>query len=110
MSSTARFVGLTALIAIATWAIGWWAVAVVAVVAVVIGTRPTLFAAASSAGWGLLLVIDAVTGGVAPIAHVLAGVMGVPAPLLYLLTLLFPALLGWSAAVVLRAAKAPLSS
>jgi hypothetical protein len=109
MTSAARFLVVTAAIAAGTWLAGWWAVLVVAVIAGALRTSPLIVAGASAAGWALLLAIDAFAGSISPIAGTLGAVMSVPAPLLYFLTLLFPALLGWSASVILSGAKERLS-
>ena len=53
---------------------------------------------------GNLLAIDAVSGPVGLLGARLAGVMRVPAVVLVLVTLLFPALLAWSAATVVSLA------
>ena len=87
-----------------TWIAGWWAAAIVALVAGFLyraeGGRPWRVALGASEGWALLLALDAVAGPLAHVASTLAGAMTLPAPALILVTLLFPALLGWSGAVV----------
>ena len=91
-------------VAITTWFGGWWAAAVVALVAGFLyradGGRPWRVALGAAAGWALLLVVNAFSGPFAHVASTLGGAMSLPAPALVLMTLLFPALLGWSGAIV----------
>ncbi len=91
-------------VATATWVAGWWAAAIVAIVAGFLyraeGGRPWRVALGASEGWALLLIIDAFSGPLVHVASTLAGAMALPAPALLLVTLLFPALLGWSGAIV----------
>lgn len=87
-----------------TWIAGWWAAAVVALVAGFIyraeGGRPWRVALGATEGWALLLAIDAFAGPLVHVASTVSGAMTLPAPALILVTLLFPALLGWSGAIV----------
>jgi hypothetical protein len=98
------FLGIAFAIATLTWLLGWWGVVVAALVAgVLLRRRPGtawLAALAAIAGWGALIVVDTFGGRFAPLAASIAGVMRVPAPALLVVTLLFGALLAWSAAVV----------
>ena len=91
-------------IACVTWFVGWWGVAVVALVAGAIyrreGGRPWRVALGASGGWAVLLLIDAIGGRFGHVATTVAGAMSLPAAALLLVTLLFPALIGWSAATV----------
>lgn len=95
---------IAVIVAAATWVAGWWAAAVVALVAGWIyraeGGRPWRVALGASGGWALLLLYDVFSGPLAHVASTLAGAMTLPAPALLLVTLLFPALLGWSGAIV----------
>jgi hypothetical protein len=95
---------VAAAMAVLTWVMGWWGIVLGAVVVGVAfreqgggGWRVALAAALS---WAALLVIDAVGGPFARLAHTLGGVMGVPAFALIAVTLLFAAGLAWSAATV----------
>ena len=107
-------------IAAATWLLGWWSVALVAAVAGVVyrqhGGRAGLMALAGAEAWALLLIADASTGPFGQLGELLQGVMSIPSPALVLMTLAFPALMGWSAAAmtgeIARAAttRAPASS
>jgi hypothetical protein len=97
-----------ALIALAvvalTWLVGWWGVVIAGVVAGAMLWRRRgvswLVALAAIVGWSTLIVVDSARGRFAALASSLGGVMGVPAPLLIAVTLLFAALLAWSAAVL----------
>ena len=88
----------------ATWIVGWWGIAVVALVAGVVyraqGGRSAHIALAAVEAWGLLLVIDAVAGPLGRVSTVVAGAMNLPPIALLGATLLFAALLAWSAATV----------
>lgn len=96
-------VALAALIG--TWVLGWWSVPTIALVAGLLGCRAALVSAASAAAWLLLLLFDMASGYIPRIAGALAGIMGLPAAALFLVTLALPALLGWSAASVGDAAR-----
>jgi hypothetical protein len=86
-----------------TWLLGWWGVVLAALVAGAALRRhgaAWTVALAAVVAWAALLAVDAVGGRFSTLASSLAGVMGVPVPALLLVTLLFGALLAWSAAVV----------
>ncbi len=91
-------------VAALTWLLGWWGVVVAALVAGVVLSRrhgaAWLVALATALAWAALLAVDAVGGRFSALASSIAGVMRVPVPALLLVTLLFGALLAWSAAVV----------
>lgn len=95
---------LAVIMALATWVCGWWGVAVVALVVGAIyrmqGGRAWWAALAASEGWAALLILDALVGPFGRVASTLGGVMRIPAGALLVVTLLFPALLAWSAAMV----------
>ena len=95
---------VAAAIATVTWIVGWWGVAVVALIAGVLLRRRRgvawLVALAAMVGWGALIVVDVSGGRFSALAASVAGVMRVPVPALLVVTLLFGALLAWSAAVV----------
>jgi hypothetical protein len=98
--------GLIALGAgVSTWTLGWWAVPLVALLAGLLGCPALLTAGASATAWLMILGIDAAAGSVPRVAGVLAGVMGLPAIAVLALTLVLPAVLGWSAASVGDAAR-----
>ena len=90
--------------ALATWTLGWWGVAIVAVVAGVLvradGGRPWRVALGCLLGWAVLMSIDAAAGPFANVAKTVSGAMSIPSGALLLVTLLFPALIGWSGAMI----------
>ena len=91
-------------VAALTWLLGWWGVVVAATVAGAILWRRRgvswLVALAAIVAWSALILMDSVRGRFATLASSLGRVMGVPAPMLIAVTLLFAALLAWSAAVL----------
>lgn len=90
--------------ALGTWVLGWWAVALVAIVAGALHRaehgRPWRVALGCLAGWTLLMLIDAALGPMRNVATVVSGAMNIPSVALIVVTLLFPALMGWSGATV----------
>jgi len=91
---------------VATWLFGWWAVPMVAViVGATQRVRPLAIAIAALAAWSLLLVIDSVGPGMKALTDALAGVMGVPAIAVIVLTWLFPTLLAWSFGTIGRSLR-----
>jgi hypothetical protein len=105
MRSSVRFVVATILFAAGTWLFGWWTIPVVALVFGLLPARPSLVAVAAAAAWLALLLVDAAGGSITRLAGVLAGVMGLPSAALLLVTLLFPAVVAWSAASLGDAAR-----
>ncbi len=99
-----RFFILTAMMTAATVTAGWWGVAVVAAVWVVLtrSSRQHHWTVATSAGasWGLLLGAMALRGPVDRVSDVLGGIIPVGAIGIVAVTLLFPALLAGLASVV----------
>jgi len=98
------FLSCALAIAATTWIVGWWGVAVVGLVAGALLWRRRAIvwsiALAASVAWGALLLLDASSARFGALASSLAGVMRVPAPAIVIVTLLFAALLAWSAAVI----------
>ena len=90
--------------AFGTWVLGWWAVAIVAIVAGAVHRaekgRPWSVALGCLSGWALLMLIDAASGPMRSVATVVSGAMNIPSAALIVVTLLFPALIGWSAATL----------
>ena len=112
MKSAVKVLLLAELFAVATYAFGWWTVPIIAVLWALLSrdARPASIAAFCAAlGWGTLLALDVVRGPVATMASRLGGVMGVPSVVLILLTLVFPAILAWSAAALVTAFRRPAS-
>jgi hypothetical protein len=85
-----------------TWLVGWWGVALLAAIVGYVHFREGgggwRVALAAAGAWGVLLVIDVVSGPFATVTRTIGGVLRVPGPVLILLTLAFAALLAWSAA------------
>jgi Na+-translocating ferredoxin:NAD+ oxidoreductase RnfD subunit len=90
--------------ALGTWLLGWWAVAIVAVLAgAVVGAehgRAWRVALGCLGGWAVLLLLDAAVGPMRSVATTVSGAMSIPSGALLLVTLLFPALIGWSGATL----------
>jgi hypothetical protein len=109
MRSALTTIILAAAFALGTWLAGWWMVPLIAA-AWAVG-RPAPFAGllaaiAGASGWALLLTLYLVLGfPVATLAVRLAGAMRLPVSALVALTLLLPALLAGSAAVLATAAR-----
>jgi hypothetical protein len=91
-------------IAALTWLLGWWGLVIAALVAGVVlnrrGGAAWLVALAAVVAWGVLLAADTLGGRFPSLAASIAGVLRVPVVALLVVTLLFGALLAWSAAVV----------
>lgn len=98
-----KFILLAEGFAVATFGLGWWVVPIVGAVWGLMSrdaNKARFAALAAGAGWASLLLLDVARGPVGVMGSQLAGVMKLPAPALYLLTLLFPALLAWGAATL----------
>ena len=90
--------------AVATFGLGWWTVPIIAALYALASTNPKRARTAglcALGGWATLLLLDAAKGPVGTMATRLGGVMGLPGVVLLLLTLIFPALLAWSAAALM---------
>lgn len=102
-----RLVLLASAFAIATVAVGWWAVPIVAAVYAAITTAQRssalLSGLAAMVGWGALLGVTAARGPVGTLATELGGVLSLKPVGVYAVTIAFPGLLAVSAAVVARA-------
>ena len=99
-----KFLLLTEAFAVATFALSWWAVPVLAFLwAVVIDpkSRPVFFATVCAiAAWCGVLLLDAARGPLLVVAERFGGVLGFPPVALIAITILFSALLAWSASSV----------
>ena len=97
-----RLVLLSVAFVIATLLVGWWGVAIVAVVWGVIGreARGAGIVAGTSAlvAWALLLAWSFARGPAGELAATLGGIMGTPASAFIALSLVFPAALAWAGA------------
>ena len=101
LSRLVRAVLLAEAFAVATFALGWWTVPVIAGIYSLVSTNPKRAGTAgvcALAGWATLLLLDFAKGPVGAMATRLGGVMSLPPFVLLVLTLVFPALLAWSAA------------
>src|SRR5678815_2528575 len=87
-----------------TWVPGWWGVAVGAVILGYVfrseGGRAWRVALGAMEGWLLLLAIDVMFGPLGVVATTVGGAMSIPGPALLFVTLLYPALIGWSGAAL----------
>jgi hypothetical protein len=103
MRNLVKVVLLAELFAVATYALGWWTVPVVAAVYAIMSrdsNRARVAALCAGAGWATLLLLDSLRGPVGNMAVRLGGIMGLPGYVLLILTLVFPALLAWCAAAL----------
>ena len=86
----------------ATWAAGWWGVALVAFVAGAHFSardgRARLVALCAAESWAIIFLVDAMRGPLGKVAVTIASIVKMPAVVLLIVTLVFPALLAWSAA------------
>jgi hypothetical protein len=105
MNRAACFTLIAIGVALGTWAVGWWAVPIVALIAGFARCGAGIVSAATAMAWLVLLLIDVASGSIGRLAGLLAGVMGLPAVALFVVTLALPALLGWSAATLGAAAR-----
>ncbi len=107
MMQLARLVLLATAFAVATFALGWWAVPLVAAGYAAITTAQRgsaiISGLAAMLGWGALLAITASRGPVGTLATELGGVLQLRPIGVYAVTIAFPGLLAISAAVVARA-------
>lgn len=101
-----RVLLLTLAFYIATRLAGWWAVPLTAVVWGWLSDGDGRSAAiAACLAWAALLVRDAIFGPFSELADTLGALFHAPAALVVALTLVFPMLLAWSAAVVSGAVR-----
>ena len=95
---------VAALLVAATWVVGWWGVPLVAaIVGAVLCTRrgiAGITALAAVIAWSVLILVDGVSGRFGALARAVAGTLTLPAAALLTVTLLFAALLAWSAAAI----------
>lgn len=105
MSKLVRYVLLAEAFAVATFGIGWWTVPLLAAAWGYFSSDPNRarnIALAAGGGWATLLALDAARGPVNVMADQLGAVMSIPPAALYVITLLFPALLALCAATIVR--------
>jgi len=105
MRRAGSFAVLVAAFALAA-KLGWWTVPLVGALWALLRpplARPALTAAlAAGLAWLLWLTFDAVRGegALGTLATRLSGLLRLPVPVLFLVAILFPALLAWSAAAL----------
>jgi hypothetical protein len=109
-----RVAAIAVAVSIGTWGVGWWAPAVVSVLAGYLFAAdrviPTLTGLGAMLGWGIVLVVDAVGGRLATVATVMGAIFNRgPVPLL-VLTLLVPLLVGLTGAELGRWLRARLGA
>ena len=114
MKNFVRFILLAELFAVATYALGWWTVPIVAALWAMFSrdsNRALVASVCAAGGWASLLLLDFAKGPVPAMAAKLGGVMGVPDFVLLIMTLVFPALLALCSAAlageVVRVKPAP---
>jgi hypothetical protein len=95
---------VAALLVASTWVAGWWGVPLVAlVVGALLCTRrgiAGLTALAAVIAWSVLILVDGASGRFGVLAGIVGATLTVPAGVLLTVTLLFAALLAWSAAAL----------
>jgi hypothetical protein len=95
---------VAAIVGAMTWILGWWGVPLAAAVtAVLLRNRrgvAWLVALAAVIAWSALILVDGVGQRFGALARIVGGVLQVPAAALLAVTLLFAALLAWSAATI----------
>jgi hypothetical protein len=110
MSRLVKVVLLAEAFAVTTFGLGWWSVPIVALMWAAFSreaNQARVAAWCAAGGWGTLLLLDAAHGPVGEMASRLGGVMHVPGFALWIVTLLFPALLAWSAATIMPSLRGP---
>ena len=97
-----RFAALIAAMILVTIALGWWGIALAALVFAAVDGRESAASecgASAALGWGVMLLVAIAGAGARPLA-VLGGTFGVPGFALPLVSVLFAAGLGWSGGAV----------
>lgn len=106
MSAPLRIVSLAALLAFATWAVGWTGVPLIAFLWGAWRREerrsPMEAGIAATAGWAYLLIFAAFRAPVLAVAERMGGLAGVPGAAIVLVSLVFAFGLAWSAAEVAR--------
>ncbi len=104
MRAVVKFLLLSEAFAVMTFGLGWWTVPIVAALWGIFGApveRRAGFAALCAAfGWACLLVLHATRGSLSAVAKQIGELIFVPPFALYSATLIFPAVLAWSAATL----------
>jgi hypothetical protein len=106
-----RVLLLTIAFTIATRVVGWWGVPLTAALWGVLSTGDGASAAiAAGLAWAALLAHDAALGPLGTLASDIGGLFHASPVVLIVLTLLYPMLLAWSAAVVTGAGRSTATS
>jgi len=104
LSLPVRLLAAAAATALLTWSVGWWAVVPVALAAGALPPRwrltPGAMALGGTLGWGTLLLFQLLHPASGALLAGVAGVFQLPGTALVIVTLLYAALLAWSAAVL----------
>lgn len=104
LSLSARVLAAAVTTAVLTWWAGWWAVVPIALVAGALPPRsrlaPGAMALAGTLGWAALLGFQLLHPASGTLLERVAGVFQLPGAALVIVTLLYAALLSWSAAVI----------
>jgi hypothetical protein len=104
MRNFVKVILLAEAFAVTTFGLGWWSVPLVAALWGLVSRedrRARTAALCAAGGWATLLLLDFARGPVATMGTQLGGVMNLPPAVLYLVTLIFPALLAWAAAALM---------
>ncbi|UCC82739.1 MAG: hypothetical protein JSW46_17490 [Gemmatimonadota bacterium] len=109
MRRTVAWALLLVAFVLSTAFVAWWTVPVVAAIwgaATAYSRKPWRSAAlVAAAAWALLLAVSGTRGPLLELAGLLGGIFGLPGFATVLLTLIFPALLAWSAAGLVSALR-----
>ena len=103
-----RLLGIAALalaVALGTWVLGWMSVPMIALVFGAMAARrtaPMEALVAVIAAWLALLGVQTLRGSTGEVARTIGGIVGVPAWVVPVATIVFGALLAWSGAVIGR--------
>ena len=104
MKMIGRLAIVATVVAALTWFVGWWGVPLVAAVAGALLWRRRgiawLVALAAVIAWSVLILVDGTSRRFGVLAGVVGGTLRLPASALLTVTLLFAALLAWSAATL----------
>jgi hypothetical protein len=113
LRSLVKFVLIAEAFAVATYALGWWTVPLLALACgliIHVDRKPVVYATlGATAGWLMLLLLDAARGPFGEVAARFGGVMGFPPAALVVTTLVFPGLLAWSASSIGAAVRRRMS-
>ena len=101
---TRRVIAIGIAMAALTWFLGWWGVLVVSIAWGLIAethTKPARTASLAAVGaWSVLLLWTGMRGPLWTLSETLAGIFGLPAVVLLLVTVIFPGLLALSSAAL----------